>query len=271
MPVLMPSDLATALALLAGDGVLPIAGGTDLMVDWPQHSAAHQRTYLDLSGLRELRPLEWTEEALLLGGLTTYWDVLQEPRARRELPLLVAAAQQVGAVQIQTRGTWAGNIINASPAADGVPVLMVYDASVELISSDGSEEIPLDQLYLGYKKLRRRPDQLIRRIRVPRRRHDFERFEKVGSRRAQAITKVGVALAHSASHGWRVVVNSVAATVRRCRALEAQLDQGANFATPAELLPLLAEDIAPIDDIRSTAEYRRQVLARVIFQALQDR
>ena len=101
-----------ALALLADGTAQPIAGATDLMVDWPQHLEAHDRTFLDLSGIAELRPLEWTDDALLLGALTTYWDVLQEPLARRELPLLGEAARQVGAVQIQTRGTWAGNSIS---------------------------------------------------------------------------------------------------------------------------------------------------------------
>ena len=182
MSVLMPTGLDEALDLLAAHpDATPIAGGTDLCVHWPQQLDAGERTWLDLSGIHELREHRWTEEELLLGALTTYWDVVADPRAADELPLLVDAARQVGSVQIQARGTWAGNIVNASPAADGVPVLMAYDAVVVLRSSDGEEEIPLTEFYLGYKRMRLSEDQLVAAIRVPRRSYDFQWFEKVGS------------------------------------------------------------------------------------------
>jgi CO/xanthine dehydrogenase FAD-binding subunit len=254
--------------LAAGDGeIIPIAGGTDLMVHWPGHLAAHDRTYLDLSHLEELKPLRWNEDELVLGALTTYWQVIQDPTAKAEFPLLEQAARQVGAIQIQARGTWAGNIANASPAADGVPVLMAYDARLELVSAEGSEEIALADFYLGYKKTRRRPDQLIRSIRIPRRAYSLQIFEKVGSRRAQAISKLGFALTRSAA-SHRVVANSVAPFVCRCPALEDYLDAGKSPSQPEDLLPALNQDIAPIDDIRSTAAYRKTVLSRILFHAL---
>jgi xanthine dehydrogenase iron-sulfur cluster and FAD-binding subunit A len=124
-------------------------------------------------------------------------------------PLLVAAARQVGAVQIQARGTWAGNIVNASPAADGVPVLMAYDAVVVLESVRGRVEVPLAEFYAGYKQMRRAVDELVVEIRVPRRAYALQRFFKVGARRAQAIAKVGLAVTRSAA-GWRVVAASMA-------------------------------------------------------------
>ncbi len=267
----MPESLAEACELLAThEGAVPIAGGTDLLVDWPQNLEAHDRTYLDLSPLDELKPHKWEDDALVLGALTTYWDVIGDRRAWKELPLLIDAGRQVGAVQIQARGTWAGNIVNASPAADGVPVLMAYDAVVDLVSSTGSEEVPLADFYLGYKQMRRRADQLIRSIRVPLAAHDVEIFEKVGSRRAQAITKVGVAIAHSAD-GWRVVANSMAPTVCRCPALEKRLEDGARVSSPDDLLDAVRQDVKPIDDIRSTAAYRERVLARVIYYALRGK
>src|SRR5438046_5956277 len=226
MNVMSPGSVPEALDLLASDGAaVPIAGGTDLLVHWPVRVEAHERTYVDLSRLDSLRPLRWTADELLLGGLTTYWDVIRDDRASQEFPLLVAAARQVGAVQIQARGTWAGNIVNASPAADGVPVLMAYDAVVVLASRAGQEEVPLDRFYTGYKQTRRRPDQLVFAIRIPWRAHDVAVFEKVGGRRAQAIAKVGLAIAHSAA-GRRVVAASVAPTVRRCTALERRLTDG---------------------------------------------
>ena len=246
-----------------------MAGGTDLLVHWPVRVEAHDRTYVDLSRLNELKPLTWKTDELVLGALTTYWDVIRDERAGREFPLLVDAARQVGAIQIQARGTWAGNIVNASPAADGVPVLIAYDAIVVLQSLRGREEIPLDRFYSGYKDMRRRADQLVVAIRIPRRPYSLQVFEKVGARRAQAIAKVGLAITHS-NAGWRVVAASVAPTIRRCPAIERLLETGAQVASPEDLFPAIAKDVAPIDDIRSSARYRANVMARVLYHDLRQ-
>jgi CO/xanthine dehydrogenase FAD-binding subunit len=269
--VLFAGTVRDALAQLADGSAapVPVAGGTDLLVHWPLRLAERERTYLDLSKLAELKPLRWTADALVLGGLTTYWDVLRDRRAREEFPLLGAAARQVGAVQIQSRGTWAGNIVNASPAADGVPVLMAYDAVVVLESVRGLEEVSLDRFYTGYKEMRRRPDQLVVAVRIPRRPYSYQVFEKVGSRRAQAIAKVGLAVAHSAA-GWRVVAASMAPTIRRCSTLERLLEEGTPVRGPDDLIPAIARDVSPIDDVRSTAEYRRTVMARVLYDDLRE-
>ncbi len=271
MKVLFAGTLRDALAQLADGSAapVPVAGGTDLLVHWPLRLAERERTYLDLSKLAELKPLRWTADALVLGGLTTYWDVLSDHRVWEEFPLLVAAARQVGAVQIQSRGTWAGNIVNASPAADGVPVLMAYDAVVVLESVRGLEEVPLDRFYTGYKEMRRRPDQLVVAVRIPRRPYSYQVFEKVGSRRAQAIAKVGLAVARS-SAGWRVVAASMTPTIRRCATLERLLEEGTPVRGPLDLLPAIAQDVSPIDDVRSTAEYRRTVMARVLYDDLRE-
>ena len=201
--------------------------------------------------------------------LTTFWDVITDPRAAAELPLLMEAARLVGAIQIQSRGTCAGNVVNASPAADGVPVLMAYDAVVVLQSLDGREEVPLDAFYTGYKETRRRPDQLVTEIRLPRRAYTFQRFEKVGSRRQQAIAKVGLAVTRSDA-GWRVVAASMAPYVCRCLSLERLLETGAPLASPVDLLTAVQQDVSPIDDLRSTARYRTEVMARVLYHALQE-
>lgn len=270
MQVLAPRRFAEALAAKAQDPLaLPLAGGTDLLVHWPQRADLHERSYIDLSRLSsELRPLRWEGDELVLGALTTYWDVIRNARAHAALPLLERAARQVGAVQIQTRGTWAGNIANASPAADGVSVLMAYDARVVLSSAAvGDQVVPLSDFYTGYKRMRLQPDQLIREIRLPLRRHDVEVYQKIGARCAQAITKVGLTLTHS-DVGWRVVATSMSPTVKRCTALEALLEQGCRPATPAELWPIAQKDVKPIDDIRSTAAYRERVFCRLLFHAL---
>jgi len=269
--LLLPETVRDALAHMAGrDGVTtPIAGGTDLLVHWPLRLGERDRTYVDLWQLQELKPLRWTADALILGGLTTYWDVIRDRRAGDEFPLLVAAARQVGAIQIQARGTWAGNIVNASPAADGVPALMAYGAVVVLESQRGTEEVPLDGFYTGYKDMRRRPDQLIVAVRIPRRRYSYQTFAKVGSRRAQSIAKVGLAVTQS-DDGWRVVAASMAPTIRRCPAIERLLQQGAVLRDSDDLLPAIARDVSPIDDVRSTAEYRRRVMARVLYDELRE-
>lgn len=271
MKVLLPATLDEALESLAPDvgGAIPMAGGTDLLVHWPVNLDAHGGTYVDLWQLDALKSMRWSDTELVLGGLTTYWNVIADPRAWTEFPLLIAAARQVGAVQIQTRGTWSGNIVNASPAADGVPALMAYDAVVVLESVGGREEVPLDRFYSGYKEMHRRPDQLVVAIRIPRRAHDVQVFEKVGARRAQAIAKVGLAVTHSDA-GWRVVAASMAPTVRRCPALEALLESMTPVSSPEDLLPAIERDVQPIDDLRSTAEYRKRVMARVLYYDLRE-
>ncbi len=268
MRVLTPKSLDEALGLMAGSPTpTPVAGGTDLLVSW-HHRAKETLALLDLSRLGgQLSAMRLTDEFLELGALTTYWDVIESAEVSRAFPLLAEAARQVGAVQIQTRGTWAGNIGNASPAADGVPVMMAYDATLVLQSKGGRREVALDAYYTGYKKTVRRADELIVAIRMPRRSRDVEWFEKVGARAAQTITKVGVAVVHDAE-GWRVVANSVAPFVCRCRKFEAALEQGRKFATPEQIREIIREDVSPIDDMRSTAAYRESVLSRVLFHHL---
>lgn len=271
MNVLMPNTLAEACELCAKQpDLIPLAGATDLLVHWPLRQVEHDKTYLDLSKVGELRKMTWTADTIVLGALTTYWDVLQDLRAKSEFPLLMESARQVGAIQIQSRGTWAGNIANGSPAADGVPVLMAYDASVTLTSKSGSRSVPLHEYYTGYRKSVRRPDELISSISMPLRKYDYSVFHKVGARRAQAITKIGLAITREASapSGWRIVANSVAATVKRCPAIEQLLQSGLPIRRPEDFSTAIASDVTPIDDIRSTADYRRTVMARLLYHSL---
>lgn len=270
MTVHLPRDLDEALDLRARHPrATPIAGGTDLGVHWPERMASGPGDWLDLSGVEELRGLRWTEDELAIGPGTTYWDVIRDPKLAAAFPLLLRAARQVGAVQIQARGTWGGNVVNASPAADGVPVLMAYDATLELRSNAGATRVPLSEFYLGYKQMRLGADELLTGIHLPRRTYDLEWFEKVGSRSAQAITKVGVAVTRRAEE-WRVVANSVAPTVCRCPAVEKLLAERRPVSGAADLASALDEDVSPIDDIRSTARYRKEVLARLLYCGLRD-
>lgn len=265
MQVLQPATVEEALQMMAQKPPpVPLAGGTDLLVGW-HHQDKRNWRLLDLGGLDgELRRIELSGDRLTLGALVTYWDVISSPQVGQEFPLLVRAARQVGAIQIQTRGTWAGNIGNGSPAADGVPVLMAYDATVVLRSAGGHREVPLDAFWTGYKQSVRRPDELIVAICMPRRQREFQWFHKVGARSAQTISKVGVAAVRD-ERGWHIAANSVAPFVCRCRSLENALNAGRKFAGPEEVRAVLASDISPIDDVRSTAEYRARVLSRLVY------
>lgn len=256
-----------------GGGAVPMAGATDLLVHWPQRAAEQERTYIDLSGLDGLRRIDWSAGELRLGAMATYWQTLHDERVMSEFPLLSAAARQVGAVQIQSRGTWAGNVANGSPAADGVPVLMACDASIRLVSAAGERAVALDAFYTGYRTSVRRADELIAGITIPRVARDLHVFEKVGPRRAQAITKVGLTVARlaGAAKPWRIVAGSVAPTVRRCPAIEALLERGGPVRSPGDFLPAVNADVSPIDDIRSTADYRRTVLCRLLYHSLKGK
>ena len=172
MRILLPESFAEACALLAeAPERIALAGGTDLLVAWPQRFDLRDATFIDLSRLAELKSIGWAQGSLVLGAATTYWDVQSDAAVGAAFPLLAQAARSVGALQIQTRGTWAGNIVSASPAADGAAVLLAQEAVLELVSSHDREMVPLADFYRRGEASRRRPDQLVRSIRVPRREH----------------------------------------------------------------------------------------------------
>jgi len=262
MTMHLPRSLREALAIVASGDVVPVAGGTDLLVRWPEKVELHDRELLDLSGIAELRVTARQPDHLRLGATATYWDFLTDATLRSEFPMLASAARQVGAVQIQSRGTWAGNVVNASPAADGVLALIACDASVEVQSLDAQRTIPLRDFYTGYRATQLRRGELVTAILVPREARVHEYLEKVGSRRAQTISKVGLAMCR-VGDSWRVVVNAMAPTVRRCPSLERAMSSQAP-RTVDEWLPMIHQDLTPIDDVRSTKDYREQVLARLL-------
>lgn len=281
MRALVPENLEQACNMLnrqqPGEMVKPIAGGTDIMVNWPNNiiNLDHNLTLIDLSGLtKDLKYIKWLDNenhtpCLAIGALTTFWDVIQNPQISKTFPLLPQAAKQVGAVQIQTRGTWAGNIINASPAADGVTALLAYDATIILQSTAGTEQIPLASFYLDYKKIRCQPNQLVKEIQIPVNDYDFEYYEKIGTRKAMAISKLGLAVTRLKNNQkWRIAVCSMAPYVKRCPTIEDMLNSKIPVSKPQDFLPAIDTDLKPIDDLRSTAEYRRIVLSRVLYYRL---
>ncbi len=270
-----PADLGAALALLAG-GHRPFAGGTDLMVLAEAGKLPHRR-WVSIWGLRELRGVTVSPKEVTIGALTTYSQVQADELLRREYPLLCAAAAETGGVAIQNRGTLGGNVANGSPAADSPPALLVYDAELELVSPDGVRRVPYASFHRGYRKMDLGTGELIRAFRLPRRPQGRwrESYRKVGTRRAQAISKVcfagAVAMAGDMVEDVRLALGSVAPMPLRCTRTEAVLrGERLTDVTIAAARAELAREIAPIDDFRSTARYRLRVAQELLVDFLRQ-
>ncbi|MGI8929169.1 MAG: FAD binding domain-containing protein [Candidatus Limnocylindrales bacterium] len=271
-----PTSLAQAFELLArGEGWRPIAGGTDLMVQIAGELAPPPERVLDLWRLDELRGIKLDNGWLVLGALTTYTDIRGSELCRQHLPALVDAAATIGAAQIQNRGTLGGNIVNASPAGDTLPVLLATDARIILGSVGGERAVRAADFWTAYRETARRPDELVVRVAIPLPRGRQVRFRKVGTRRAQAISKVVMGLSWREDAGvWRDVrlaLGSVAATPIRAMETERVLEGAAPRRETADhAAATVASEIHPIDDVRSTAEYRQAVTARILHRLLRE-
>src|SRR6188508_3004106 len=253
-PVTSPRALAEAYAALADGPARPIAGGTDLMVALTGELGEAPDRILDLWGLEELRGIALDGDTISLGALTTYTEIRRSTLCREHLPVLVEAAATIGAAQIQNRGTLGGNVANASPAGDTLPVLLAADASFVLGSARGERVVPAGEFWPAYRRTALAPDELLLRVRIPLLAGRELRFRKVGTRRAQSISKVVVAL------GWRdgtpaapwtdvrLALGSVAATPIRARATEAAIEGHPPTPETADLAAeTLAAELRPID------------------------
>jgi len=269
-----PRDLAEALEFMADQPgeYQPFAGGTDLMVLLEQGKLPH-RKFLSISRIPELARIETSKSHVTIGALSTYTQLQRDPLLQREFPLLCRAARETGSVANQNRGTLGGNIANASPAADSPPALLVYDASLELVSKKGTRWIQYSQFHTGYKQMDLAPDEMILKIRLPRaNRQRRQYYRKVGTRKAQAISKVcfaGIAeLAGPGIQHIRIALGSVAPTVIRCHKTEALLLNTGGADHIREAQEQLAREILPIDDFRSTARYRTRVAQNLLAEFL---
>jgi CO/xanthine dehydrogenase FAD-binding subunit len=231
----------------------------------------HQN-YVNIWNLKELRGIELNDDFVTLGALTTYTEVQEHPVLRAEFPMLCQAAQETGGIAIQNRGTLGGNIVNASPAADSPPALLAYDAELEFTSKQGERKIQYSKFHTGYKQMDIAPHELLRAIRLPRTTEPLRHYyRKVGTRKAQAISKVCFAGTARAFENRiakvRIALGSVAPIPIRCHRTEQALENRllTNEAI-ADALQTLAAEIAPIDDVRSTKDYR----LRVSLNLLQD-
>jgi CO/xanthine dehydrogenase FAD-binding subunit len=277
-PVTSPRDLAGAYAALsagtAETPVRPIAGGTDLMVALTGELGPPPASVVDLWAIDDLRGIAIDGDSLTLGALTTYTDIRRSALCREHVPALVEAAATIGAAQIQNRGTVGGNIANASPAGDTLPVLLAADATFVLGSERGEREVPAAEFWTAYRQTALAHDELVVRIRIPLAADREIRFRKVGTRRAQSISKVVLAAAWRGDGTWRdvrVALGSVAATPIRAPGAESALEGRQPTPEAADqAAETLAGELAPIDDVRSTAEYRRVVAARVLHRIIRD-
>jgi CO/xanthine dehydrogenase FAD-binding subunit len=232
---------------------------------------------LDLWQLDELRGIEMRDGALVMGALTTYTDMRRSAHVAAFLPALAEAAATIGAAQIQNRGTLGGNIVNASPAGDTLPVLLATDARIVLGSRRGERTVAAPGFWTGYRTTARSEDELVLRVEVPLPAGRQVRFRKVGTRRAQAISKVVMALAwvpEGVTGAWRdirVAYGSVAPVPVRLPPVEAVLE--GTLPDPevaARAARTVEASITPIDDVRSTADYRRMVSGRILLRLLRD-
>jgi CO/xanthine dehydrogenase FAD-binding subunit len=270
-----PATLAEALFLLAeAPGVWqPFAGGTDLMVLLEAGKLAHQR-FISLWHLSELRGIAVSGDYITFGALTTYTQIQRQAVLQAEFPLLCNAASQTGSIAIQNRGTLGGNIANASPAADSLPALLVYEAELELVSAKGARWVAYRDFHTGYKKTVMRNDELIRVIRLPRTTAGWHQHSrKVGTRKAQAISKVcfaGMAWLEAGTlKDIRLAFGSVAPVPQRVVQTETALrGQALSAATINAACAALSAELKPIDDIRSTAAYRAQVASNLLQEFL---
>ncbi len=276
-PIDAPTSLREAYALLASGARTPIAGGTDLMVRITGQIGEPPARLLDISRLQALEGITLEGQALVLGARTTYKEIRRNVFCRTRLPALVEAAATVGAAQIQNRGTLGGNIANASPAGDTLPVLLATDAEIVLGSAHGERIVPAAEFFPAYRRTALTEEELILRVRIPLPSGREVRFRKVGTRRAQAISKVVMAVSwrsHGPAGGWsdvRVALGSVAATPVRAAATERVLEgQRPTPEVADRAAETLAAELHPIDDIRSTADYRRTVAARILHRILRD-
>jgi CO/xanthine dehydrogenase FAD-binding subunit len=246
--------------------LLPVAGGTDLMVVRP----AKDQGVIDLTRIPELRGIEPDKKEWRIGATTTFSEIGRSRRLRSTFPALAEAASVIGGWQIQNRATLGGNIANASPAGDSLPVLLALDAVVIAAGPEGERKVPYSEFHVGYRKTALDPGEIIAWIELPHPpKRSIQLFRKVGTREAQAISKVVVAMAarrvRNTLEDVRFGAGSVAATpVRLHEAEKVCSGRKANEALAEDAANAAMSEVQPIDDVRSTADYRRFVLGRIV-------
>ena len=278
MEVYRPRSAKQACLLLERDPeAIPLAGGTDFMVGW-NAGLVNGRRILDLSRITLWKRIQERESCLRIGALATHWHIQRGPSIRKRFPLLVQACATVGGRQIQTRGTLGGNIANASPAGDSFPPLAVYEAKVHVRGAHTRRTLRFEDVFAGVKRTSLLPGELIESIELPfPKRPTQQVFRKVGTRAASAISKVVMAaLVWRRRNGQiaeaRFAFGSMAPTVRRLKRVE-ELVSGKKPGKRLvdEAVALVGDELSPIDDLRSTRDYRLRVAQNLVRAVLENR
>jgi CO/xanthine dehydrogenase FAD-binding subunit len=273
--LIAPTSLDAVLQILADspDHYTPIAGGTELMVALGA-GRLQPKKFISLWNLEELRFIEDTPDAIVIGSGSTFTDIRNHSAIARHFPLLTQAASWTGSIANQNRGTLGGNIINASPAADSPPALLAYDAELTLVSARGERTMPYRDFHLDYKKTALAPDELLHSITILCNFTDYTNYtRKVGARNAQAISKVAIAalalLRDNIIQDIRIGAASLREVPTRLHATEQSLlRQPITPQTIAAARAALIRESKPIDDIRSTAKYRAATAANLLEEFL---
>jgi CO/xanthine dehydrogenase FAD-binding subunit len=268
-----PTELDEAVRILAAQGGSVLSGGTDFFPALADR--AFSGTVIDISAIHSMRGIATNDEHRI-GGLTTWTDIVNSSLPS-SFDALKSAAREIGGIQIQNRGTIAGNLCNASPAADSVPVLLALDADVELISTAGARRVPLSKFIVGNRKTVRHADEILAAVIVPRTVDNAKSvFLKLGARRYLVISIAMVAVVMKTDNNGtiadaRVAVGSCSAAAQRLVALERELigvRAQAGISSLVRLDHLSA--LAPIDDVRATATYRRDAALTLVSRALEE-
>jgi len=275
--LIAPTTLDAVLEILANspENYTPIAGGTELMVAL---GAGHLQPHklISLWNLEELRFIEEATDAIIIGAASTFTDIRNHPAIAKHLPLLTQAASWTGSIANQNRATIGGNIVNASPAADTPPALLVYDATLTLVSIRGERTIPYRDFHLSYKKIDLAPDELLHSITILINFKSYKRYiRKVGTRNAQAISKIALAAIARTSNNIIEDIRIAAASLReiptRLYATEQSLiNKPLSPKTIAHARATLINESKPIDDIRSTSNYRTATAANLLEEFLRS-
>jgi CO/xanthine dehydrogenase FAD-binding subunit len=262
-----PVSLADALQLRGEHPEwLVLAGGTDVMVDGAGKDVPG---VLDVFGVAELHGVAAGEGRIRFGAGTTFTELLADDAVRDALPLLWAAARDVGAVQIRDRGTVGGNVVTSSPIGDLLPCLLALDATIVVASATGTRTVAYEQFVRGYRAVDLAPDELLVAVEIPRPATGTAQYwRKVGARAAQAISKVSIAAAARIDagkvNGFRLAFGGVADHPVRLHAAEQLLEGMRPDAALADQVgAAVRESLDPITDVRSTADYRRDVAANL--------
>lgn len=274
MDFIKPENLKELLdAIDAHPDYLILAGGTDICV-LLNSNQIDPDGIISIWGINELRGIKEEKNHISIGALTTHTEIANHPAIKKHLPALIMSCKQIGARQIQNRGTIGGNIINASPAGDTLPVLLAAEAIIGVQSRNSKKEIPFEKLYTGYRQTSLKDNEIITSIKIPKFSKNYKsHFIKIGTRKAQSISKVMGGLVTQINNGKineiKIALGCVGPTPLRLKKTEKFLyGKKLNEKNIREAALIASKEVTPITDIRSTEKYRKHISGIIVKRLL---